>query len=418
MSKAHKRDHYATLGLPPRADARAIKTAYRELLKTCHPDVRPDDAAALKRFREITDAYTVLCGPVSRRLHDAELSFSRHRQRHLAVYGVIIATASCVATVLALGALQPVSPGGAPSASGQAGSQNAARLSQSPGAVARSTVPITADDLSGRPAWLGVAVPDAGPATHAVTETAAEVLPSPPAGAVVPAETATPEIVIRSRPDDAPGEQPSSPAPPAPATSTAGERPILLPRVAEAGPPAAAREASDAGYAPASGKTRPASGSIGGAPWKLYRDSTSGFALRYPAGLLTSVGAAPHSGDRLLRSADGRTVVRTYSGRWTTSRSVTEFRRMLMSERYVGAHIDFVTQSRDRLLVGGTIGSEAFREIALFSCSPGSAQGFVMVYPIADADRHETLFDEMSKSLIRDRPSPFRCNGERASGGS
>ncbi|MEM4780522.1 MAG: J domain-containing protein [Halalkalicoccus sp.] len=48
-----RREAYRTLGLEPGAGERAIKRAYREKVKTTHPDRGGDEAA----FKEVTNAY-------------------------------------------------------------------------------------------------------------------------------------------------------------------------------------------------------------------------------------------------------------------------------------------------------------------------------------------------------------------------
>lgn len=50
-------DPFAVLGLDPGADAAAVKQAYRRLVKECHPDRAGGDAAAARRFRDVTAAY-------------------------------------------------------------------------------------------------------------------------------------------------------------------------------------------------------------------------------------------------------------------------------------------------------------------------------------------------------------------------
>lgn len=53
------KDYYQVLGVDPQADAKAIKTAYRKLARTYHPDVNPDPGAEDK-FKEVAEAYEVL----------------------------------------------------------------------------------------------------------------------------------------------------------------------------------------------------------------------------------------------------------------------------------------------------------------------------------------------------------------------
>jgi DnaJ domain len=63
-------DCYAVLGVPRDATLRQIKAAYRKLAKRHHPDACPGDLEAAARFRDITDAYTILSDPVLRQVYD------------------------------------------------------------------------------------------------------------------------------------------------------------------------------------------------------------------------------------------------------------------------------------------------------------------------------------------------------------
>jgi molecular chaperone DnaJ len=59
MATATK-DFYKLLGIAENASAEEIKKAYRKLAKQYHPDANPNDAAAADRFKEISEAYSVL----------------------------------------------------------------------------------------------------------------------------------------------------------------------------------------------------------------------------------------------------------------------------------------------------------------------------------------------------------------------
>lgn len=55
-----EKDYYGALGVPKDADASTIKKTYRKLASELHPDKNPGDAAAEKRFKEVSEAYAVL----------------------------------------------------------------------------------------------------------------------------------------------------------------------------------------------------------------------------------------------------------------------------------------------------------------------------------------------------------------------
>ena len=65
-----KRDYYEVLGIDKSADDAAIKKAYRVLAKKYHPDANPDNAEAEKKFKEASEAYSVLIDPEKRKQYD------------------------------------------------------------------------------------------------------------------------------------------------------------------------------------------------------------------------------------------------------------------------------------------------------------------------------------------------------------
>ena len=73
-------DHYATLGVPPTANATAIRAAYLGLMREYHPDRNPDPEATL-RAQAIIAAFKVL-GDFDRRNH---YDWDRRREREAAV---------------------------------------------------------------------------------------------------------------------------------------------------------------------------------------------------------------------------------------------------------------------------------------------------------------------------------------------
>lgn len=67
---ADKRDYYEVLGVDKSADDATLKKAYRKLAKKYHPDVNPGDKEAEAKFKEATEAYSVLSDPDKRKQYD------------------------------------------------------------------------------------------------------------------------------------------------------------------------------------------------------------------------------------------------------------------------------------------------------------------------------------------------------------
>ncbi|MFN3683289.1 MAG: molecular chaperone DnaJ [Fimbriimonadaceae bacterium] len=64
------KDPYEVLGVPRDATADEIKSAYRRLARTYHPDVNPNDPTAEEKFKEVGEAYAILSDPEKRARYD------------------------------------------------------------------------------------------------------------------------------------------------------------------------------------------------------------------------------------------------------------------------------------------------------------------------------------------------------------
>jgi molecular chaperone DnaJ len=64
------KDYYNTLGVSKTATKEQIKKAYRKLAQKYHPDANKGDAAAEARFKEISEAHSILSNDAKRREYD------------------------------------------------------------------------------------------------------------------------------------------------------------------------------------------------------------------------------------------------------------------------------------------------------------------------------------------------------------
>lgn len=63
-------DYYKVLGISRKANEKEIRQAFRRLARKYHPDLRPSDRGAEKKFKEINEANAVLSDPTNRKNYD------------------------------------------------------------------------------------------------------------------------------------------------------------------------------------------------------------------------------------------------------------------------------------------------------------------------------------------------------------
>src|SRR5579875_2222926 len=65
-----EKDFYKVLGVDKSVSQPDLKKTYRKLARQYHPDSNPGDASAEARFKEISEAYSVLSDPEERKEYD------------------------------------------------------------------------------------------------------------------------------------------------------------------------------------------------------------------------------------------------------------------------------------------------------------------------------------------------------------
>ena len=101
---------YDLLGALPDDDAEELRSAFRKAVKSTHPDVKPGDADAALRFREIVRANDILSDRDQRAAYDHLLELARQEQQqdakraaaakvHKAASGVIAIAGAAVTTI-------------------------------------------------------------------------------------------------------------------------------------------------------------------------------------------------------------------------------------------------------------------------------------------------------------------------------
>ena len=78
MATTTKQDYYELLGVPRKAGAKDIRTAFRKLARKYHPDLNPGDKSAEEKFKQLQEAYDVLSDTKKRQMYDQHGFYSEN----------------------------------------------------------------------------------------------------------------------------------------------------------------------------------------------------------------------------------------------------------------------------------------------------------------------------------------------------
>src|ERR1700720_2081198 len=80
MATTTKQDYYELLGVPRKASAKDMRTAFRKLARKYHPDLNPGDKSAEEKFKQLQEAYDVLSDSKKRQMYDQHGFYSDNFQ--------------------------------------------------------------------------------------------------------------------------------------------------------------------------------------------------------------------------------------------------------------------------------------------------------------------------------------------------
>lgn len=81
MVLSSEKNLYEILEISYSASTTTIKTAYRRLVRKYHPDLNAGDSTCAAKFKEITEAYEILCDPVKKKDYDILKGFHKEQSR-------------------------------------------------------------------------------------------------------------------------------------------------------------------------------------------------------------------------------------------------------------------------------------------------------------------------------------------------
>lgn len=81
MVLSSEKNLYEILEISYSASTTTIKSAYRKLVRKYHPDLNSGDEACAAKFKEVTEAYEILCDPVKKKDYDLLKGFHKEQSK-------------------------------------------------------------------------------------------------------------------------------------------------------------------------------------------------------------------------------------------------------------------------------------------------------------------------------------------------
>ena len=400
---------YRVLGLRPDADTKKIKTAYVRLIKQVHPDFNAGDAQAEQLTKQLNHAYQTLGKADTRAAYDTELTRQRTEARRAFLRSMATGAAAFVITVgllipLATFLKKPkqVNPrwqtteAYAPAKNEQIETKSNIGLES---VYARGPSSLYPEPLTISPhvpqQRYRVPLKEAHPLSLDIEVEESDKRAAPPlprqdgAGMLsselaiaVPAEVRAPAIPLPEGP-----RRIETAIPPAP---------HIVPQQTEPSEPAVSPT-------PGLPATWPAT-------WVIYHNAQLGFALQYPADVFPLGGKQTDNSDRLLRSKDGRALLRIFGIPNITATTLTQYRRSLVAERYPDATFDYTSQQQNWFVLSGRVGEEMFYERVTLSCDGRSIHGWLLVYPMTERSLFDAIGEEIHRTYRYDIGTNAHCD--------
>lgn len=97
-------------------------------------------------------------------------------------------------------------------------------------------------------------------------------------------------------------------------------------------------------------------------------------------------------------SSDGRAQLRVFGAHNDNRRSLSAYRRGLISREYAAANLDYAPTRKTWFVLSGVRGDEVFYHRVTFACGDRVVHGWLMTYPRADRAIYDPIIEQVHRS--------------------